>query len=279
MNISHENGSIVISDIKNFQLAQTLDCGQAFRWSEDADGSWHGIAHGRTVRLIRQGDTLTIFDMTAEEFNSVWRNYFDLDRDYSSIVTACADNELLKNASLYGEGIRILNQDPWEALCSFIISQNNNIPRIKGIIERLCETFGEPINGGFSFPDASVLAPLTVEDLAPLRSGFRAKYILDAARRVASGEIDLEALRTMPYDEAREKLMIIKGVGGKVADCTLLFGLSHIEAFPRDVWIKRVMSEHFPDGLPQSAIPYAGIVQQYLFFYARSRVASDNSPL
>lgn len=270
MTVNYVNGNIVIEGLKNFEPAQTLDCGQAFRWSPEPDGRWRGIAHGREVRLWRQDETLTIFDMTVEEFNNIWRGYFDLDRDYGSIVNACECNELLKNAARYGNGIRILDQEPWEALCSFIISQNNNIPRIKGIIERLCENFGEPVKGGYSFPDASVLASLEVEDLAPLRSGFRAKYILDAARRVASGEIDLAALRGLPYDEAREKLMVIKGVGGKVADCTLLFGMAHIEAFPRDVWIKRVMSEHFPEGLPEDALPYAGIVQQYLFFYARS---------
>lgn len=278
MTVNSVNGNIVIEGLKNFELAQTLDCGQAFRWSPENDGCWRGIAYGREVRLQRQDDTLTLFDMTEEEFNGIWRGYFDLDRDYGSIIAACEGNELLKNAADYGSGIRILAQEPWEALCSFIISQNNNIPRIKGIIERLCENFGEPIKGGYSFPDASVLAGLTVEELAPLRSGFRAKYILDAARRVASGEIDLKGLKASQYDAARERLMVIKGVGGKVADCTLLFGASHIEAFPRDVWIKRVMSEHFPEGLPAEALPYAGIIQQYLFFYARSGALTGNTP-
>ena len=270
MTVKFENGNIIIENLKNFDLAQTLDCGQAFRWSPAENGHWSGIAYGRTVVLSLQDETLTIFNMTEDEFNTTWRRYFDFDRDYSMIVDSCKSNELLNSAANYGCGIRILSQEPWEALCSFIISQNNNIPRIKGIIDRLCENFGKPIDGGFSFPDAQTLSTLEVEDLAPLRSGFRAKYILDAARKVASGEVDLESLRELPYEQAQEKLMLIKGVGVKVADCTLLFGLGRIEAFPRDVWIKRVMSTHFPEGLPDAAIPYAGIVQQYLFYYARS---------
>ena len=137
-------------------------------------------------------------------------------------------------------------------------------------MERLCESFGEEITEGFySFPSAERLASLTVEDLAVLRSGFRAKYILDAARKVASGEIDLEALKTEGLDDAREKLMTIYGVGAKVADCTLLFGLSHIDAFPKDVWIKRAMAKLFDGELPACAVPYAGIAQQYIFHYAR----------
>lgn len=270
MNVYSENGNIVIANLENFDLAQTLDCGQAFRWQEDSDGTWRGIAHGRSVRLQRDKDKLIIHSMSEQEFGSVWRRYFDLDRDYGAVISACKGNELLEKAARYGGGIRILVQEPWETLCSFIISQNNNIPRIKGIIERLCENFGKPIEGGYSFPEPAVLAPLSVEDLAPLRSGFRAKYILDAARKVVSGEAELVSLADMPYETAHESLKIIKGVGDKVADCTLLFGSAHIEAFPRDVWIKRVMSEHFPQGLPENALPYAGIVQQYLFYYARS---------
>ena len=270
MNIFENENNVVIEGLKNFSLEQTLDCGQAFRWSPEDNGAWSGIANGRFLRLSMHGDTLTLHDMTLDEFNGFWRRYFDIDRDYAAVIASCKDTELLNHAADYGKGIRILSQEPWEALCSFIISQNNNIPRIKGIIERLCESFGKKTPDGYAFPDAAVLAPLTVDDLSPLRSGFRAKYILDAARKVSSGEIDLEALRDLDYEQAREKLMLIKGGGGKVADCTLLFGLGHIEAFPRDVWIKRVMAAHFPEGLPESALPHAGIIQQYLFYYART---------
>ena len=167
-------------------------------------------------------------------------------------------------------GIRILKQEPWETVCSFIISQNNNIPRIKGIIERLCENFGEKIEGGFAFPSAEKIAALSLEELAVIRSGFRAKYILDAARKFASGEISSERLEQLSTDEARSQLMKIYGVGEKVADCVLLFAFARIDAFPKDVWIKRAMEKLFSGDLPECAVPYAGIVQQYIFHFART---------
>ena len=266
--IIFKNDKIYIENALNFDLAQTLDCGQAFRWSE-CEGRWRGIAGGKYIELYRENDCIVIEGATPEDFESFWRNYFDLERDYASIIKAVSANDTVKAAAEFGGGIRILNQEPWEALCSFIISQNNNIPRIKGIIERLCESFGEKINGGYTFPSAQKIAELSIEDLAPLRCGFRAKYILDAARRVASGEVILEALKGIDFDTAQSELMKIKGVGPKVADCTLLFGLGHIEAFPKDVWIKRALEEYFGGELPESAREYAGIVQQYIFYYIR----------
>ena len=192
-----------------------------------------------------------------------------MDRNYSEIIEKISTNEVLKNASEYGKGIRVLNQPPWETLCSFIISQNNNIKRIKGIISRLCETYGEKIEGGYTFPTAEKLASLSPEDLAPLRAGFRAKYIIDAAKKVANGEVNLLSLKDLPYGEAQAELLKIKGVGPKVADCALLFSHRHIDAFPKDVWIKRALTVLFGGDLPKEAVPYAGIVQQYIFFYAR----------
>lgn len=164
-----------------------------------------------------------------------------------------------------------MRQEPWEALCSFIISQNNNIKRIKGIVERLCQSFGEPIaDGVYNFPSYEVLARLSETDLAPLRCGFRARYIIDASRKVSSGEVNLERLKTCPIDEARQELIKITGVGAKVAECALLYGCGRIEGFPMDVWMKRAMTALFPDGLPECALPYAGIAQQYIFHYVRS---------
>ena len=261
---------IILYDLKNFNLRETLDCGQAFRWTENEDGSWQGVAFGKYLRLSADDEKIIFHDTTEKDFLDIWKNYFDLDRNYGEIITAISENQVLKTASGFAGGIRILRQDPWEALCSFIISQNNNIPRIKGIVERLCKAFGEKIAEGlYSFPSAERVADLSLEDLAPLRSGFRAKYILDAARKVASGEVDLNAIRTEQTDLARNELMKIYGVGEKVADCTLLFGLSHIDAFPKDVWIKRAMVKLFDGELPLCALPYAGIAQQYIFHYAR----------
>lgn len=265
-----ENNNIYIKGIEEFDLPHTLDCGQAFRWKCDENGVWSGIAGNKFLKLEKLSDgTVVLYNTTEDEFLSYWKNYFDLDRDYSQIVKQLSKNETLKSACEYSYGIRILNQEPFETLCSFIISQNNNIGRIKGIVERLCENFGEKIDGGYAFPTAMKMASLTVDDLAPLRSGFRAKYLVDAAQKVASGEVDLYHLRYFTLEDAQQELMKIKGVGPKVADCALLFSHHQDHAFPKDVWIKRAMDTLFNGELPECAKEYAGIAQQYIFFYAR----------
>ena len=263
-----DRGAVITSDI---DIAKTLDCGQAFRFSEDG-GVWRGVAMGRALSLTQEGNKITLFDVKEEEFNSLWRRYFDLDRDYEMIKSSVSSNEILKKATDFSDGIHILRQEPWEAVCSFIISANNNIPRIKGIISRLCENFGFKIADGlFTFPSAERIAALTLDDLAVIKSGFRAKYILDAAQKFSSNQIDVEALYTLPVDEARAALMTIKGIGPKVADCALLFGWGRVECFPVDVWIRRAMDHFFGEnGLPSEAVEYAGIVQQYLFYWART---------
>ncbi len=268
--IIYENSNTYIENPENFDLKMTFDCGQCFRWNEDENGVWSGIAHNKPLKIGTEDGKIVFFDTDEKEFKDIWYDYFDLGRNYGSIIADISQNEILKTASDFGSGIRILNQEPFETLCSFIISQNNNIPRIKGIIDRLCKKYGNDSGGVYSFPTADVLAKLTVEDLADIRMGFRAKYIIDAAKKVSSGEIDLNSLFLKDIDSAREELMKIKGVGPKVADCTLLFSLKHFDAFPKDVWIKKAMSVLFPDGLPEFAKQYGGIVQQYIFYYSRS---------
>ena len=262
---------MIIENIKDFDLAQTLDCGQAFRWREQADGSFKGVAHRKLVTFRKDGESIAIDGASEEDFNKIWKNYLDLDLDYGTIKTELSKlHPTLSQAAEFAPGIRILNQEPWEALCSFIISQNNNIPRIKGIVERLCQNFGEQIKGDFyTFPSAEKIAGMTPEDLAPIRSGFRARYIIDGAVKVAGGEIDLEKVRKMEIDEARKELMKITGVGVKVADCTLLYGLHRLDCFPLDVWMKRAMSTLFPDMKPSDFGEYGGIAQQYIFHYSR----------
>ena len=270
MNYEQIDNGILVHNVNSLDLAQTLDCGQAFRWVENTDKSFSGVAFGRALRVALDGDDLCLYGTNEEDFLKIWRNYFDLDLDYAAVREEIRQlHPVLDEAAKFAPGIRILQQEPWEALCTFIISQNNNIKRIKGIVERLCSSFGEDIGGCYAFPSAERLARLNADDLAPLRAGFRNRYIIDAAQKVTRGEIDLEACRTLPYDKARAELCRITGVGTKVADCTLLFGLHRIEAFPLDVWMKRAMAKLFPDMTPEGFGRYAGIAQQYIFHYSR----------
>lgn len=254
-----------------FDPGQTLDCGQAFRWREREDGLWEGAAGNRYLRLKREGDTLS-FACSQSDFDGFWRDYFDFEADYAqkreSLSRLCP---ALREAAAFAPGIRILRQDPWEALCSFLISQNNNIPRIKGIIDRLCGLFGEPIPGTdfYAFPTPERLAPLTAEDLQPLRAGYRAKYLLDAAQKVSGGQVDLEKIKSSPTAQGREELKKILGVGPKVAECILLYGFHKTECFPLDVWMKRAMAVLLPGRSPEEFGEDAGLAQQYMFHYSR----------
>lgn len=269
-NAEFKNNNTYLTLSDTLSLSQTLDCGQAFRFEPLHENKWCGIACQRYLEIEKLADgSFVLYNVNQKEFEEIWKHYFDLDRDYNEIIEKISQNETLKAAAQFGSGIRVLNQPPWETLCSFIISQNNNIKRIKGIISRLCETYGKKIDGGYTFPTAETLAKLEVEDLAPLRAGFRAKYIIDAARKVANGDVKLDTLKNMPYEDAQAELLKIKGVGPKVADCALLFSHGHIEALPKDVWIKKALQQLFGGELPEIAVPYAGIVQQYIFFYAR----------
>ena len=258
---------------KCFHLAQTLDCGQAFRWRPaDPQGLvWEGAAKDRYLRLEDRGETLAL-SCSQEELEDFWSGYFDLETDYEEKRRALSKmSPALAQAAAFAPGIRILRQDPWEALCSFIISQNNHIPRIKGIIERLCQLLGEPIGdtGWHSFPGPERLSACSLEDLAPLRAGFRAKYLLDAAQKVASGEVDLEQVAASPVEEGRVELQKIHGVGPKVAECALLYGFHKTECFPLDVWMKRAMALLLPGTDPKAFGSNAGLAQQYLFHYSR----------
>ncbi len=256
----------------SFDVGLSLDCGQAFRWIQDGSSVWHGVAFGKSLSLYQTDNEVVFLNTSEDDFLNIWVDYFDLNRNYNSLYEIYKCDKNLASAIDTYPGIRVLNQEPWETLCSFIISQNNNIPRIKGIIDRLCTSFGEKLeNGMYSFPSAEKIAALTLDDLSPLRSGFRAKYILDAAQKVADGSVNLYVLEKMPIEEARTALQTIKGVGPKVAECVLLFSCKKADAFPQDVWIKRAMSEYYPDGLPEAILPTCGIAQQYMFHSIRMR--------
>lgn len=267
MDYNVKNNDIIVSE-PDFDLDETLDCGQAFRWkkiSSDFESTYSGafLNNQLTVSQIGKGEFI-FHNISESDFQSIWIDYFDFETDYSEIKRQFSQDETLAKACSFAGGIRLLRQDSWECLISFIISQNNNIPRIKGIIDRLCERFGG------SFPAPHQMAGETVESLEYLRSGFRAKYLCDAADCVNSGKINLSDIAGMPIDAAQAELRKIKGVGPKVADCVLLFGMHRTEAFPVDVWIKRVLEQYYPNGFPEFAAENAGIAQQYLFHYIRS---------
>jgi N-glycosylase/DNA lyase len=232
------------------------------------------VAFGRAARLRRDGGGVFISG-AMDDFENVWRDYFDLGRDYAEIRRRLCIDDFMRKASDFGAGIRILRQDRWEALCSFIISQCNNIPRIKKIISALCGHFGDRFEFEgkeyTAFPSASALATLNAEALAPIRCGYRAEYIVGAAKAVASGELDLDALALGSPEAARTALKKLRGVGDKVADCAVLFGLNMLDAFPLDVWMKRAVAQQYgKDFDPAIFSPYAGVAQQYIYYYARS---------
>ncbi len=247
---------------KELDLEQTLLSGQCFRVKEES-GFWTvkaGIGPSFRTLVVSQADLSPI---VSDPF---WADFFDLDFDYSALRSSFSKISLfMEKACSYAPGIRILRQDPWEALCSFVVSQNNNIKRIMALVERMCSFYGQ---GGF--PSSSCLANAREEDLRALGLGFRAPYIINTARAVEDGLIDLAALKTMDIDKARAQLMGVKGIGPKVADCALLFGFHRLDCFPMDVWMKRAMAEFFPGSDKSIFGPYAGVAQQYIFHYART---------
>lgn len=247
---------------RQLSLKDTLPSGQCFRFSEQ-NGIWTvkaGVGENLRILKVSQSDLSPITD------DPFWARFFDLGTDYENLKAEFSTlSPLMKRACDYAPGIRILNQDPWEALCSFVVSQNNNIKRIMGIIDRMCSFYG---NG--AFPTAKALASAREDDLRMLGLGFRAPYIVNTARSVCEGEIDLEKLRSMEIEQARAILMKVKGIGPKVADCALLFGLHRLDCFPMDVWMKRVMASCFPGQDKSIFGPCAGVAQQYLFHFART---------
>lgn len=256
------SGNDIILYEDDLELDDVLDTGQAFRWDKIGENAYFGHNLDHALEISGANGRFILKNTSEEDFLNVWCKYFDLDTDYAALRGIYSKDETLAKACGFSRGIRLLRQDGWEALVSFIFSSNNNITRIKGIIARLAEHYGH-------FPSAVELSSETAESLGYLRSGFRAKYIIDAAQKVASREVDLEAVAKMPYENARAELMKIKGVGPKVADCVLLCGMYKTEAFPIDVWMKRVMEEYYSDGFPKEFYGTQGIAQLYLFNYIR----------
>ncbi len=280
---------VKLGGISDFDLAATMECGQCFRFSRVPDSchecEYSGVAGGRFISVGQDGDALTFYNINEEDYISFFAHYFGLDCDYGAIkrdIISRSERDVLCRAVSIGGGIRILAQEPWEALCSFIISQNNNIPRIRGLVRAISRQYGKPIDCGdlaahgaeateYAFPSPQSLFSAGVDALAALKTGFRAKYIYDAACKVTDGRLTLSAVAAEEKTSAAaDMLMTVSGVGPKVAACTLLFGFARLDAFPIDVWIKRVIAKYFPGEFDAAALgPYAGVAQQYLFYYER----------
>lgn len=264
---------MVRKTIEHFSLEQICQSGQCFRMKRIEDHRYSVIAGGRYLEAEQQGNAC-IFYCEEEEFAKFWREYFDLDCDYGNYMGQISPGDsYLANAAEFGAGIRILRQDLWEMIVSFLISQQNNIVRIRRCIQNICETYGEKrVNGYgreyYAFPGPEVLAGLDEDDLKACNLGYRSKYVVRSARSVVSGEVDLEAVRGMPYKKAKEELLKLYGVGEKVADCICLFALHHLEAFPVDTHISQALQGHYKRGFPKRRYKgFQGVMQQYIFYF------------
>ncbi len=291
-----------VKTIRDFSIEAIAESGQVFRITRRAD-AWRVIAHGRVLDIRETGSgayagrsgkcsnesesgrcicskedngyiysSINEFDCSEEEFSSVWHNYFDLDTDYDEYRRiVLPEDEYMQKALHFGSGIRLLRQDPWEMLISFIISQRKSVPAIRTSVERLSASFGRPIGetGEFAFPTAAELAQADEEALAACGLGYRVPYVRSAAELVADGRLKLTELAALDTQTLIEALMELKGVGIKVASCVALFGYYRIDTVPVDVWMKRVIDKVYNGALPEEYKPYAGVLQQYMFNYAR----------
>ena len=286
MNIIEKNNQVIVEGIsEDFEPKHVFECGQCFRWIKQEDGSYTGVVQGRVINVKKEND-LIIFDNTnKEEFENLWFDYFDLGRDYGEIKDKLrVMDEYLEKATEFGKGIRLLQQDGWEMLISFIISANNRIPMIQRAINNLSERYGTFIGEYrgkkyYAFPTPKQLSEVSIEDIRSCQTGFRDKYIKGAVDYVNENNEDVLSYRNLSTDECVKELIKFSGVGPKVADCIALFGMQKYDTFPVDVWVKRVMEEFYvEDNLSLPKIrkfalekwgDLSGFAQQYLFYYAR----------
>jgi len=283
--VKNVNDAVFIKGIIDFDVEQIFDCGQAFRFRMLEQNIYEGVAFGKYLKVTQTDEGIYLWPCSMAEYENIWRCYFDMDTDYSVIKSKIAHiAPVLKEATAFGSGIRILKQEPWEIIISFIISANNNIPRIQGAIDKLSEKYGDAFQGPdgktyYSFPCPDKLAGAAIEDLRACGLGYRDKYIKKSAEMVRSGELDLNLIHDMNREETENMLLKLHGVGKKVADCIMLFAFSHMNAFPVDTWVKKVITRYFLDetaGLKEiqkfvdtSFGDFSGYVQQYLFYYIR----------
>lgn len=278
----------IIKNCKSFKVKDIFECGQCFRWNEELDGSYTGIFEHNVLNVKEEKD-IVITGICNGDIEDICKNYFDLDRNYEEIKeTLSLIDDNMKESIRYGEGIRILNQDLWEMIISFIISANNNIPRIKGIIERMSAKYGQEIKfrgtSYYAFPTIDELSQASVKDLKDLGLGFRDRYVYETTKKIKEGKINLENLKQEPTNEVRKQLLTLTGVGPKVADCIMLFStLKRFDVFPVDVWVRRVMNDLYIHNEDETKVnkkqiqeiardkfgALEGIAQQYLFYWKR----------
>ena len=296
-NLIEKDNCIILEGVKDFNIKQVLECGQCFRWERITDTNYIIIAYRRVIEVVQDGNTITILNTNLNDFNEIWKSYFDLDTDYGKVKEELSKDELLRKSVEFGYGIRILNQDPFEMLISFIISARNSIPSIMKTIKKISEKWGDTIeyknNLYYAFPTPKQLKEASLEEIKETGASFRSKYIIDTIQKVNLAieaeesdnltdelkQYDLEYIKSLPVDECHKALQNFMGVGAKVADCIMLFSMGNHSAFPVDVWIKRAMIHFYlaPDvSLPKIRIfgrekfgELAGLAQQYLFYYAR----------
>ena len=286
MNIIEKDNQIILEGIsEDFEPKHVFECGQCFRWLREEDGSYTGVVQGKVINVKKEND-LIIFDNTnKEDFENIWFDYFDLGRNYGEIKNQLkVMDEYLEKATEFGKGIRILQQDGWEMLISFIISANNRIPMIQRAINNLSERYGKFIGEYrgkkyYAFPTPEELSTVSVEAIRACQTGFRDKYIKSVVDYVNENNEDVLSYRKLDTSECIKELVKFNGVGPKVADCIALFGMQKYDTFPVDVWVKRVMEEFYvEDNLSLPKIrkfaldkfgDLAGFAQQYLFYYAR----------
>lgn len=285
----YEDNKVILEGVKNFNIKQILECGQCFRWEKKSELDYIVIAYGRVIEVVQEDDKVTILNSNEEDFNNIWFEYFDLERDYSKIKEELSKDEILKKSVDYGYGIRILNQEPFELVISFIVSARNSIPSIKKTIKKISERWGTEIEYKgekfYTFPTPEMLKDATEDEIRETGASFRSKYIVDTVANINNdldnleGVYNLERITSLTDDECHIALQEFKGVGAKVADCIMLFSMSKYSAFPVDVWVKRAMMHFYnaEEGSLNKIRIFArnefkdlsGFAQQYLFYYAR----------
>ncbi len=279
----------ILENFKDFEPRHIFECGQCFRWNIQTDGSYTGVFKNNVLNVKKENNKIIFKGMCSDNIIKVINDYFDFDTDYNKIKKELSNvDEYLKESIEFGSGIRILNQDLWETIISFIISANNNIPRIKGIIERISKKYGNELEWNnekyYTFPTPKQLSKASVEDLRALGLGFRDKRVYDTTKIILNNEISLkELIEEKDVNILREKLLTLPGVGPKVADCIMLFGLKRFEVFPIDVWVRRVMNDLYIKNEDETKVNkreieklamekyknLAGLAQQYLFYWKR----------